>query len=126
MQYMLLIYENESAYAEPEAFERILQAHTAFAGELGQAGVIRGGGGLKPVDTATTVRTRAGGQAIHDGPFAETKEQLGGFYLIDVPDLDAALAWARKLPLAADGSVEVRPLMEMDGAEGAGPPQTSA
>jgi hypothetical protein len=107
MQYMLLIYEDESAYNQPEAFEAILSAHNAYAGELAQAGVIRGGGGLKGTGSATTVRRTAGAQTGHDGPFAETREQLGGFYL------DAALSWARKLPLAADGSVEVRPLLEI-------------
>ncbi len=113
MQYMLLIYEDESAYAEPEAFEAILKAHTAYAGELAQAGAIRGGAGLKGREAATTVRRTAGAHTLHDGPFAETREQLGGYYLIDVPDLDAALAWARKLPLAKDGAVEVRPVLEM-------------
>jgi hypothetical protein len=117
MQYMLLIYEDESAYAEPEAFEAILKAHNAYAGELAQAGVIRGGAGLKGPETATTVRRTAGAHTLHDGPFAETREQLGGFYIIEAPDLDAALAWARKLPLAADGSVEVRPVMEQAQAE---------
>ena len=117
MQYMLLIYEDESAYAEPEAFEAILKAHNAYAGELAQAGVIRGGAGLKAPETATTIRRTAGAHTLHDGPFAETREQLGGFYIIEAPDLDAALAWARKLPMAGDGSVEVRPVIEQAQAE---------
>ena len=111
MQYMLLIYEDEGAYAEPEAFEAVLNAHNAYAGELAQAGVIRGGAGLKGRESATTLRRTAGAHTVHDGPFAETREQLGGYYLIDVPDLDAAMAWARKLPMAGDGAVEVRPVI---------------
>ena len=109
---MLLIYEDESAYAEPEAYEAVLKAHMQFAGELAQAGVIRGGAGLKPVETATTVRRTAGRHTVHDGPFAETREQLGGYYLVEARDLDEALAWARRLPLAADGAVEVRPVID--------------
>jgi hypothetical protein len=81
----------------------------AFNRELGSARI--GGAGLKGTVAATTVRTANGRQTIHDGPFAETKEQLGGYYLVDVPDLDAALEIAKKLPLLADGSVEVRPLL---------------
>ena len=73
---------------------------------------MRGGAGLTPTGAATTVRTRGGQKTVHDGPFAETREQLGGFYLIDVPDLDAALEWAKRLPLSADGSVEVRPVID--------------
>lgn len=117
VQYMLLIYENDSdAYADGmagQAWQEIVAAHGAFAQALAQAGVMRGGGGLKRSDTATTVRKTAGAYTVHDGPFAETREQLGGYYLIDVPDLDQAIAWARKLPLSRDGSVEVRPLLEM-------------
>ncbi len=118
MQYLLLIHEDERVYADGDdgqAWKAIVDAHTRFAGELVQAGVMRGGAGLKPTATATTVKTRNGAQTVHDGPFAETHEQLGGYYLIDVPDLDQAIAWARKLPLAGDGSVEIRPVIEMDG-----------
>lgn len=116
MQYLLLIHEDERLYGgtESPAWKAILDAHTRYAGELAKAGVIRGGAGLKPTDTATTVRTRAGAQTVHDGPFAETREQLGGYYMIDTPDLDTAIEWARKLPLHSDGSVEIRPLIEMD------------
>lgn len=117
MQYMLLIYENDAeAYADGmdgEAWQEIIAAHGAFGQALAEAGVMRGGAGLKRSDTATTLRRTAGAYTVHDGPFAETREQLGGFYLIDVPDLDAAMAWARKLPLTGDGSVEVRPVLEM-------------
>jgi hypothetical protein len=82
----------------------------AFAPELGSARV--GGAGLKGTAAATTVRAGNGSRTVHDGPFAETKEQLGGFYLIDVPDLDAAIAIAKKLPLSRGGAVEIRPLLE--------------
>lgn len=114
---MLLIYEDDSqAYADGEAgknWQEIVAAHGAFGQALVEAGVMRGGAGLKRHDTATTVRRTAGAYTVHDGPYAETREQLGGYYLIDVPTLDEALAWARKLPLTGDGSVEVRPVLEM-------------
>ncbi|HYF23990.1 MAG TPA: YciI family protein [Caulobacteraceae bacterium] len=120
MQYMLLIYENDvTAYADGEAgkaWQEIVEAHGRFAGDLVQAGVMRGGNGLKRADTATTVRRTAGAHTVHDGPYAETREQLGGYYLIDVPDLDQALAWARRLPLTGDGAVEVRPVLGSDEA----------
>ncbi|MEE3627794.1 YciI family protein [Nitrospirillum sp. BR 11752] len=116
MYYALLIYEDEAAYGE-ERDSPLLQAmiarHEAFARDLGAARV--GGAGLTGVASATTVRTTGGIKTVHDGPFAETKEQLGGFYLIEAPDLEAALAIARQVPLAANGAVEVRPLIEMPG-----------
>jgi hypothetical protein len=113
MKYMLTIYEDEAVYAANGAMEAIIGAHMAFSQQLGDK--IVGGGGLKPTATATTVRTQGGAKTLHDGPFAETKEQLGGFYLVDVPDLDEAIAIARKVPISKDGSVEVRPVIEMDG-----------
>lgn len=114
MQYALLIYEDESAYRDEDgrAWREIIEAHGAFAGELAEKGLLRGGAGLNTVDTATTVRKAKGEHTLHDGPFAEAKEQLGGFYLIEVDDLDAALAWARKVPLGGDGAVEVRPMVD--------------
>jgi hypothetical protein len=116
MQYMLLIYEDHSNYGgrDTHAWRAIVEAHGAYAQELAQAGVIRGGAGLEPVDTARTLRKKGGGYHVVDGPFAETKEQFGGYYLIEAPDIEAALGWARKLPLHADGSVEVRPVLETD------------
>jgi hypothetical protein len=114
MQYMLMIYEDESGYADGEqgqAWQDILQAHGALAGQLAELGILRGGAGLKATATATTVRTRSGKISMHDGPYAETREQLGGFYLIEVDSLDQAIEWAKKIPLAADGSVEVRPAL---------------
>jgi hypothetical protein len=114
MKYMLMIYENEAVYEADGAMDDIVARHVAFSQQLGDR--IVGGAGLKPVATATTVQTQSGAKTLHDGPFAETKEQFGGFYLVDVPDLDAAIEIARQVPLSADGSVEVRPLIEMDGA----------
>lgn len=82
---------------------------------LAAAGVLVSGDALHPVEQATTLRVRDGQRVVADGPFAETKEILGGYYLIDVADLDVALDWAEKVPLAPYGSVEVRPLVEFDG-----------
>jgi len=114
MQYALLIYEEETAYRDENgrAWKEVIAQHQAFAAELVEKGLLRGGAGLKTANTATTVRRTGGQCGLHDGPFAESKEQLGGFYLIEAADLDAALAWARKLPLAGDGSVEVRPVID--------------
>lgn len=116
MQYALLIYENEDLYRAGggQAVDEIIAAHQALAGELAAAGVLKGGSGLNTVDTATTVRKTGGQHALHDGPYAEAREQLGGFYLIEVPDLDAALAIAKRIPLAGDGAVEVRPVIDED------------
>jgi hypothetical protein len=87
----------------------ILSRHMAFTRDLGPTRI--GGAGLKSTASATTVRTQGGAKTVHDGPFAETKEQLGGLYLIDAPDLDAAIDIARNVPLAADGAIEIRPLL---------------
>jgi hypothetical protein len=110
MKYMLMIYEDEAQYADPAALQAIIARHQAFVGTIGDS--MAGGAGLKDTSAATTVRTRAGTQSLHDGPFAEAKEQLGGFYIVDVPDLDAALEIARRVPLAGDGSIEVRPVLD--------------
>jgi hypothetical protein len=115
MQYALLIYETEAeSYPKGEAddaWQDILAAHTAFGGQAAQAGVMRGGAGLKSAATATTVRVTPEGRTVHDGPFAETREQLGGLYMIEVDDLDAAIDWAKKLPIARNGSIEIRPML---------------
>lgn len=117
MQYALLIYEDEAgSYPEGEqgeAWRDVLSAHEAFAEELHRKGALRGGSGLRHTDTATTVRVAGDGRTVHDGPFAETREQLGGFYLIEAADLDEAIAWAKKLPVAANASIEVRPCLDM-------------
>ena len=116
MQYMLMIYEDDSVYgseAGSEALARIVAEHRAFSAALGDRRL--GGAGLKGSDTATTVRISGQSRTLHDGPFAESKEQLGGFYIVDVPDLDAALEIARAIPMGQDGAVEVRPLIGGDG-----------
>jgi hypothetical protein len=114
MQYMLMIFEPEDAYAG-EAGQRALQdivaKHFALAGELREKGWFKDGSGLQGSETATTVVTKGGQQTLHDGPFAETREHLGGYYVIDVADLDAALAVARRVPVIDGGKVEVRPLI---------------
>lgn len=115
MKYMLLIYEPDRNYgAEKDGapLRDMMEKHMAFGREIGP--VIVNGAGLKGVATATTIKSQGGRQTIHDGPFAETKEQLGGYYLIDVPDLDAAIAIAKKMPLYQDGSVEIRPVLSGD------------
>jgi len=112
MQYMLLIYEDEKIYGpgkDNPAVQEIVARHRKFHGALGAARV--GGSGLQGTASATTVRTLSGKQSVHDGPFAETREQLGGYYLIDVPDLDAATAIAKQIPLLKDGSIEIRALL---------------
>lgn len=117
MQYMILIYEPEDAYAGEAGqalLEEIVGKHMALAEELRAQGVQKDGAGLQGVETATTVVTQGGRQTIHDGPFAETREHLGGYYVIDVPNLDDAIAMARRVPVAEGGKVEVRPLMVHD------------
>ena len=112
MQYALLIYENESIFGPCKAgpkLQEVVGRHIEFTKELGAKRV--GGTGLKATSSATTLRTSKGKQTIHDGPFAESKEQLGGFYLIEAPDLDAAIAIAKKVPLLEDGAIEVRPVL---------------
>jgi hypothetical protein len=114
MQYIVLIYGSEkgwSSMSKPDV-EQMYAEYRKYSEELTRAGVIRGGSELKPSSTATTVRVRGGKRQVTDGPFAETKEQLGGFYLIDVPNLEVALDWAAKCPSARDGSIEVRPLAQ--------------
>ncbi len=111
MQYMLLIYGDEkvwSTMSEQEA-QKVYEAYRVFSKELAGAGVLRGGSELAPVSSATTVRVRGGKVQTTDGPFAETKEQLGGYYLIDVANLDEAIKWAAKVPSALHGSIEIRP-----------------
>lgn len=111
MQYALLIYENEDLYRgdNGRALDEIITAHVALAKAMEEEGILRAGSGLNTGDTATTLRKSGGQYALHDGPYAEAREQLGGFYIIEVPDLDAAMAVAKRIPLAGDGSVEVRP-----------------
>jgi hypothetical protein len=109
MQYLLLIYGDESL-RDPQALQEITAAHMRLGAELQEAGAMVGGNRLKPTDTATTVRTVAGSQSLHDGPYAETREQLGGYYLVEAPDLDAAIGWAKKIPGGPNYAIEVRPI----------------
>lgn len=118
MQYMILIYEPEGCYdgeGGQQALQDIVAKHMALAGELRAKGIQKDGAGLQGVETATTVATTAGGQqTVHDGPFAETREHLGGYYVIDVPNLDDAIAMARRVPVMDGGKVEIRPLIVHD------------
>ena len=120
MQYVLTIYEDESGYADvtPEQGAEIMAAYNAF-GEK-HADVIKGGDGLQPTTTATSVRVRDGERLVTDGPFTETKEALGGYYVVEVANLDEAIAVAAEIPGARTGTVEVRPVMDYDAVAGAG------
>ena len=117
MKYLCTIYGDESQWgsATPEQISEVMAAYGAFGEEAGQAGVILAGEGLEPTSAATTVRVRDGERVLSDGPFAETKEQLGGFYLLECNSLDEAIDWAAKIPGASSGSVEVRPVMNYEG-----------
>jgi hypothetical protein len=118
MQFTILCYEtaadfarrNDSAEAGP-----YWAGWSAYGATLAQAGVFVSGAGLLPPATAATVRTGGGARTVQDGPFAEVREQLGGFFVIDVPDMDAALDWAAKAPSSASASTEVRPVLVMPG-----------
>lgn len=115
MRYVLLIYGEEPTGApDPAEVEQVMNEYWAYEQALGEAGVKQAGEALQESPTATTVRVKGTERVITDGPFAETREVLGGFYLIDAPDLDAALDWAARCPGAKYGSVEVRPVMEFD------------
>lgn len=112
MQYMILIYGDEKGFAgmSEEEMQKSYAEWMQYSRDMAQAGVMLGGASLKPVATATTVRVKNGQVATTDGPFAETKEQLGGYYLIEAKTLDEAIKWAGKCPGAPYGSIEVRPL----------------
>ena len=113
MQYLALIYStpgSEPTYGTPE-FKTMMDGYFAFTAMLKEKGAFVAGDGLKGTETATSLRLRAGKVETMDGPFAETKEHLGGYYLIEVPDLDTALKYAAMIPTAAYGTVELRPVM---------------
>jgi hypothetical protein len=114
MQYLLMVYVNEKGWPDlsPEQQEQGMAAYQAFTDALEKAKVLRGVGRLRPTATATTVREVNGKAQVLDGPYADTREQLGGYYLIDVPDMDAALSWAARCPGANHGVIEVRPLWQ--------------
>jgi hypothetical protein len=115
MKYMLLIYSNEASFqaAGKAKVEEIVGAYGAYTEALNKAGVRVDSNRLQRSGSGSTVRVANGKTQVLDGPYAETKEQLGGYYMIDVPDLDAALAWAARCPGASHGAVEVRPIWAM-------------
>jgi hypothetical protein len=116
MQYLLLIYRNEAEQAKMDAaaLQKMRGDYGAFTQSIIQSGHFKAGDGLQPISTATTVRVRDGRTLTTDGPFAETREQLGGYYLVEARDLDAALEIAARIPGAKFGSIEVRPIMIYD------------
>jgi len=113
MQYMMLIYASEEASPKPgtPGWDQLIGEYHGFGDEIRTRGVHVAGNALEDTNTASTLRVRDGKAAITDGPFAETKEQLGGYYLLDCKDLDEALEFAAKIPSAKYGSIEVRPVM---------------
>ena len=115
MQYLVLIYASEAEESKipPAELGKMMQAYGAYSEALVKAGAMQGGNRLRPVADATSVRVRGGKTEVLNGPYAETREQLGGYYLIDVPDLDAALSWAARCPSSSHGTIEVRPIWEM-------------
>ena len=113
MQYLLLIHDDEQLFADMSEDERnsLFGEYMAFSNELVEAGAFVGGNQLHPTAAATTVRVRDGERLVTDGPYAETKEALGGYYLIEADSVDEALDWAAKVPSARLGSIEVRPVV---------------
>ena len=116
MKYMLNIYGDMSEYADatPEQSVQVMQAYEAFGREVHGSGAFVAGEGLQMPETATAVKVRDGERLVTDGPFPETKEQLGGFYLLECKDLDEAIEWAAKIPGAQNGTIEVRPVMSYE------------
>jgi hypothetical protein len=116
MQYLLMLYADEAGWEKmtPAEQQQGYAAYMAYTEALKTAGALKGSNRLQPVSTATTVRNTNGKPQVLDGPYVDSKEQLGGYYLIDAPDLDAALAWAARCPGAGHGTVEVRPVWEMN------------
>ena len=115
MQYLLLIYNNEKNWTElPQADAGALMGdYQSFTESIAKSGHYKGGNALQPTNTATTVRVRDGKRQTTDGPFAETREHLGGYYLVDAKDLDEAISMAERIPGARTGGIEVRPILPM-------------
>jgi hypothetical protein len=115
MQYLLLLYSNEHGWDSltPAQQQQGAAAYKAYTEALQKSGALKGSNRLQPTSTATTVRNENGKAQVLDGPYADSKEQLGGYYLIEAPDLDAAIAWANRCPGAGHGTIEVRPVWEM-------------
>ena len=127
MRYLLLIYTEEPTGAVPEdVMADELEGYNAFSQEVRSRGLFEAGEALHPTAAATTVRVRDGQTVTTDGPFAETKEALGGFYLINAKDLDEAIEVAAKIPGAKHGSIEVRPIFDFAAAEGSNPEAVGA
>lgn len=122
MQYLLLLHADESGFTRmtPEQQKQGMAAYMAYTDALVKAGVYKGSNRLQFVSTATTVRVVDGKTQVLDGPYADSKEQLGGYYLIEAPDLDAALSWAARCPGASHGIIEVRPIWDMTAPAKAG------
>ncbi len=113
MKYAILVYETEQDFCDRA---KHMPAYSAYSQALAEAGVAAGGAALHPAHTATTLQLRDGQRTVQDGPYADTKEQLGGLFIIDVADLDTALDWAARCPAASNCAVEVRPLLPMNQA----------
>lgn len=116
MKYTILIYETEAdfgARTDPKRKDAYWGAYRAYTKALTEAGVLAGGAPLQPAHLATTIRHDSGKRQVQDGPYADAKEQLGGYYVLEVPDLDRALEWAARCPAASTGAVEVRPNLPM-------------
>ena len=110
MKYMLMIYASEAdeSAMKPADIQGLMRAYTAYTEALAKAGALKEGERLRPISDATTVRVRGGKTEVLNGPYAETREQLGDYYVIDVPDLDAALSWAARCPSSSYGTIAVR------------------
>jgi hypothetical protein len=128
MDYLLLLYSNENGWSSmtKEQQQQGYAAYMAYTEALKKAGAYKASQRLQPIATATTVRVADGKSQVLDGPYVDSKEQLGGFYLIEAPDLDSALAWAARCPGAGHGTIEVRPIWSMDANtdQTYGPPKT--
>jgi hypothetical protein len=116
MRYMLLLFGDESSWANMSEEEgaAVMAAYDRYYEEATKAGVFVSGEGLQPTATATTMRIVGGERVLNDGPFAETKEQLGGFYVLECKDLDDALAWAERCPASGNGAIEIRPVIDYE------------
>ncbi len=114
MQYLLLIYDDEKQWAklQPAEIERLMGDYNKFTADVQASGKLLGSNRLRPTSDATTVRVRDGKPSLTDGPFAETREQLGGYYLVEAKDLDEATKLAARIPSARIGSIEIRPIMQ--------------
>ena len=125
MRYALLIYV-EPWDSTPEQDREVMESYNEFGREVAEAGVMRGGEALHESKMATSVRVRNGEMLVTDGPFAETKEEFGGFYMIDVANLDEAIKWAAKIPGAVRGTIEIRPIVEFPDADAGAPDDVPA